>query len=156
MPREETLYRPPGADSIAAVTSGTCYSRAGSPHCWTMPVRLLVAIAILIAAFLAMFLVLIATETALTVWHYLRQAPLWVQLGYALILVGFPVAALAVFWTWFRPARKRRTAERPRPLSTEALEGELLSSAREGVDVSAAARAAWCAPSCPLPPGESR
>lgn len=103
-----------------------------------MPVRLLVAIAILIAAFLAMFLVLIATETALTVWHYLRQAPLWVQLGYALILVGFPVAALAVFWAWFRPARKRRTAERPRPLSTEALEGELLESAREGVDVSAA------------------
>ena len=41
-----------------------------------MPVRLLVAIAILIAAFLVMFLVLIATETALTVWHYLRQAPL--------------------------------------------------------------------------------
>jgi len=103
-----------------------------------MPVRLLVAIAILIAAFLAMFLVLIATETALTVWHYLRQAPLWVQLGYALILVGFPAAALAVFWAWFRPTRKRRPAERSRPLSTEALEGELLESARQGVDVSAA------------------
>ena len=61
-----------------------------------MPVRLLVAIAILIAAFLVMFLVLIATETALTVWHYLRQAPLWVQVGYGFLLVGLPLLYVAL------------------------------------------------------------
>ena len=104
-----------------------------------MPVRLLVSIAILIAAFLVMFLVLIATETALTVWHYLRQAPLWVQVGYGLILVGLPLATLAVFWAWFRPARKnpRKPSARKR-LTADELEGELLESAQAGVDVSAA------------------
>jgi uncharacterized protein len=104
-----------------------------------MPVRLLVAIAILIAAFLVMFLVLIATETALTVWHYLRQAPLWVQLGYGLILVGLPLATLAVFWAWFRPTKKSaRKSQARKRLTADELEGELLESARAGVDVSAA------------------
>ncbi len=68
-----------------------------------MPLRIIFSIAILIIAFLVLFLVLIATETALTVWHYLREAPLWVQLGYALILVGLPLATLLLFWRWFRP-----------------------------------------------------
>ena len=102
-----------------------------------MPFRLLVSIAILIITFLVLFLVLIASETALTVWHYLKQAPLWVQLGYAVILAGLPLLTLALFWSWFRPSRKNKTAER-RELSPEALQEELLESARLGVDVSAA------------------
>ena len=72
-----------------------------------MPVRLLVSIAILIIAFLVLFLVLIASETALTVWHYLKGAPLWIQIAYAVILVGLPLLTLVVFWSWFRPSRKR-------------------------------------------------
>jgi GTP-binding protein EngB required for normal cell division len=102
-----------------------------------MPVRLLVSIAILIIAFLVLFLVLIASETALTVWHYLKEAPLWVQLGYAVILVGLPLLTLVFFWNWFRPSKKRKTAEK-KELSTETLQGELLESARQGIDVSEA------------------
>ncbi len=102
-----------------------------------MPVRLLVSIAILIAAFLVLFLVLIASETALTVWHYLKQAPLWVQIGYAVILVGMPLLTLVFFWNWFRPAKKKKAPE-PRQLSEELLQDELLESARQGVDVSEA------------------
>ncbi len=103
-----------------------------------MPVRFLVAIAILIVAFLVLFLVLIATETALTVWHYLQQAPLWVQFGYGLLLVGLPLATLLLFWKWFRPSRKRRRHSERRQLSPESLQDELLESARQGVDVSEA------------------
>jgi small GTP-binding protein len=103
-----------------------------------MPLRILVSIAILIVAFLVLFLVLIATETALTVWHYLKEAPLWVQLGYALILLGLPSLTLLFFWKWFRPARKKKTAAEPRTLSAEALQDELVESARQGVDVTAA------------------
>ena len=102
-----------------------------------MPVRLLVSIAILIVTFLVLFLVLIASETALTVWHYLKQAPLWVQIGYAFILVGLPLLTLILFWNWFRPSRKKKPVQRA-PLSEETLQDELLESAREGVDVSAA------------------
>jgi GTP-binding protein EngB required for normal cell division len=100
-----------------------------------MPVRLLVSIAILIIAFLVLFLVLIASETALTVWHYLKEAPLWVQLGYGVILVGLPLLTLVLFWSWFRPTKKDRSPP-PRELSEEALQDALVESAREGVDVS--------------------
>ena len=104
----------------------------------TMPLRIIFSIAILIVAFLVLFLVLIATETALTVWHYLREAPLWVQLGYALILVGLPMATLLLFWRWFRPSKKKKGGLETRPMSLEALQDELVESARQGVDVSAA------------------
>jgi GTP-binding protein EngB required for normal cell division/uncharacterized protein (DUF697 family) len=102
-----------------------------------MPVRFLVSIAILIVAFLVMFLILIASETALTVWHYLKQAPLWVQLGYAVILVGLPLLTLPLFWKWLRPGKKVRRPQK-RVLSDSALQDDLLESARQGVDVSAA------------------
>jgi len=102
-----------------------------------MPVRLLVSIAIIIITFLVLFLVLIASETALTVWHYLKEAPLWIQLGYAVVLIGMPMLTLVFFWNWFRPSKKQRPA-RKQELSNEALQDELLESARQGIDVSEA------------------
>jgi GTP-binding protein EngB required for normal cell division len=103
-----------------------------------MPLRLIVSIAILIGTFLVLFLVLIATETALTVWHYLKQAPAWVQLGYAVLLVGLPLASLLLFWRWFRPSKKNKGGLARRHLDLETLQEELVESARQGVDVSAA------------------
>ena len=102
-----------------------------------MPVRLLVSIAIVIVAFLVLFLVLIASETALTVWHYLKDAPLWVQIGYAFILVGMPLLTLILFWNWFRPSRTKKTVAKAE-LSEQVLQDDLLESARQGVDVSEA------------------
>jgi GTP-binding protein EngB required for normal cell division len=102
-----------------------------------MPLRLLVSIAILIIAFLVLFLVLIASETALTVWHYLKEAPLWIQVGYSIILVGLPLLTLVLFWSWFRPSKKEKKAEK-RDLNEEALQDALLESANQGIDVSEA------------------
>ncbi|HET6591911.1 MAG TPA: GTPase [Xanthomonadales bacterium] len=103
-----------------------------------MPLRILASIALLIVAFLVLFLVLIATETALTVWHYLKEAPLWVQLGYALILVALPLATLVLTWRWLRPASRKKGGGASRHASIESLQEELVESARQGVDVSAA------------------
>lgn len=103
-----------------------------------MPVRLLVSIAILIAAFLVLFLLLIATEAAVTVWHYLREAPVWAQAAYALLLVGLPVVVLLVFWRWFRPPRRKKAAQGHRQVTAESLQESLLESAAQGVDVSGA------------------
>ncbi|MDH3924950.1 MAG: 50S ribosome-binding GTPase [Xanthomonadales bacterium] len=100
--------------------------------------RLLVSIAILIITFLVLFLVLIASETALTVWHYLKEAPVWIQVGYAFILVGMPLLTLILFWNWFRPSRKKRTAAKSPELSGQTLQDDLVDSARQGVDVSSA------------------
>jgi GTP-binding protein EngB required for normal cell division len=102
-----------------------------------MPLRFLASVAFLIVAFLVIFLILIASETALSVWHYLKQAPLWIQLGYAVLLAGLPAATLLFFWKWIRPAKKRGSAQR-RELSDESLQNQLLESARQGVDVSEA------------------
>jgi GTP-binding protein EngB required for normal cell division len=104
-----------------------------------MPLRFLVSIAILLLAFLVLFLVLIASETALTVWHYLKEAPLWVQLGYGVLLLGLPVLTVVVFWGWLRPGRRRKKGRQPPGRQTpEALQQELLESANQGIDVSAA------------------
>ena len=102
-----------------------------------MPLRLLASVAFLIIAFLVIFLILVASETALSVWHYLKQAPHWIQLAYGVLLVGLPAVTLLFFWKWLRPARKARKSGR-RELSDESLQNELLESARQGVDVSAA------------------
>lgn len=103
-----------------------------------MPLRLLISVAILILAFLILFLVLIASETALTVWHYLKQAPLWAQVAYGIVLVGFPLLTLVVFWKWFRPGKKKSRKAPEKPLNAESLQEELVESARQGVDVSSA------------------
>jgi len=103
-----------------------------------MPVRLLVAAVITLTVFLVLFLVLLATDTALSVWHYLREAPPWVQLAYAVVLTAMPLLTLLVFWNWFRPGRKKGKKAEPRKLTTESLQDELLESSRMGVDVSQA------------------
>jgi small GTP-binding protein len=101
-----------------------------------MPLRLLIAVAGLILAFLVLFLVLVATETALTVWHYLREAPPWIQLGYALLLVGLPLASLLLLWSWYRPKKKRAAPSEERTLDEEKMRADLVESARQGIDVS--------------------
>jgi GTP-binding protein EngB required for normal cell division len=103
-----------------------------------MPLRFLASIVILIVTFLVFFLVLIASETALTVWHYLKQAPVWIQFAYAIVLLGLPLLTLVLFWNWFRPSRKEKKRA-PKPvLSSEQLQNELLESAQQGVDVTSA------------------
>lgn len=103
-----------------------------------MPLRLLISVAILILSFLVLFLVLIASETALTVWHYLKEAPLWVQVGYGIVLAGLPLLTLVLFWNWFRPTKKKSAQAEKKELNTEALQQELVESARQGIDVSGA------------------
>jgi GTP-binding protein EngB required for normal cell division len=102
-----------------------------------MPVRLLVIAFILIAFFLVLFLVLLATDTALSVWHYLKDAPAWLQLSYAVILAGLPLLTLVLFWNWFQPGRRKKPEPGRRTISTETLQDELLESSRLGVDISA-------------------
>ena len=103
-----------------------------------MSVRLLVAVVILIAFFLVLFLILLATDTALSVWHYLKEAPAWVQLAYAIVLAGLPLLTLALFWNWFRPGRSKKVQTTRRDVTVETLQENLLESSRHGIDVSSA------------------
>jgi len=102
-----------------------------------MRVRLLLFIAVLLVAVVTLFLLLLATDTALSVWQQLRVAPLWLQLAYTLVLLLISSATLWFSWRWLKPASKKLLVEdtQPDPLT---LQEELVESASAGVDVSAA------------------
>ncbi|NNK97737.1 MAG: GTP-binding protein, partial [Xanthomonadales bacterium] len=102
-----------------------------------MRVRLLLIIAVLLVAVVTIFLLLLATDTAMSVWQRLGAAPLWVQVGYTLMLLLISSATLWFTWQWLKPSRKKAPGP-VRELNAESLHDELLESANAGIDVSAA------------------
>ncbi len=100
-----------------------------------MPVRFLALIVLTVAAVLVMFLLLVATDTALSVWARLQAAPLWLQVGYTLALVGAASAISWLAWRWLRPSKKTRASRAAPPETREALHEDIVVSAQSGVDV---------------------
>jgi GTP-binding protein EngB required for normal cell division/uncharacterized protein (DUF697 family) len=84
-----------------------------------------------------LFLLLLATDTALSVWQRLREAPLWLQVAYTLVLLAISSVTLWLSWRWLKPADKKNPT-RGKSLDPFALQKELVESASAGVDVSAA------------------
>ena len=58
-----------------------------------MRVRFFLAMALVITAVVALFLLLLATDTALSVWQQLQDAPAWVRYGWISALPGGTYAA---------------------------------------------------------------
>jgi len=102
-----------------------------------MRVRLLLLIAVILVAIVTLFLLLLATDTALSVWQRLQQAPLWLQFAYTLVLLAVSGATLLFTWRWLKPAAKRPVGK-SRNLDHDSLQQALLESAGAGVDVSSA------------------
>lgn len=102
-----------------------------------MRVRLLLVIAVLLVAVVTIFLLLLATDTAMSVWQRLSQAPLWLQISYAALMVLVSGAALLLSWRWLKPSG-RKTSNEKKQLDPLSLQEELIESAQSGVDVSPA------------------
>ncbi len=102
-----------------------------------MRVRLLLVIAVLLVAVVTLFLLLLATDTAMSVWQRLADAPLWLQLAYGFVLLLISSASLWLAWHWLKPVRKKPSTE-TRQLDSESLKQDLMQSASDGVDISAA------------------
>ncbi len=102
-----------------------------------MRVRLLLFIAVLLVAIVTLFLLLLATDTALSVWQRLQQAPLWLQVSYTLVLLLVSSATLWFTWRWLKPARKKAVVER-RKFDASSFQESLVELAGAGVDVSPA------------------
>ena len=100
-----------------------------------MRVRLLLFVALLLVAVATLFLLLLATDTAMSVWQRLSLAPLWLQLTYGLALVLISSATLWLSWRWLKPADKKTVSEAP-TLDAFSLQEKLVESASAGVDVS--------------------
>ncbi|MGA9574795.1 MAG: GTPase [Lysobacterales bacterium] len=102
-----------------------------------MRVRLLLIIAVMLAAIVTLFLLLLATDTALSVWQRLQQAPLWLQLAYTLVLLLISAGTLLFTWRWLKPARKKPVTG-SKPLDQSDFQAALVESAGAGIDVSLA------------------
>lgn len=88
----------------------------------------------------ALALLLLLTDTALSVWERLTAAPAWVRYGWIGAVSAVTVLATWLAWRWLRPAPESRPeAERTR-VDAEALDRALADSAAAGVDVEAARR----------------
>lgn len=103
-----------------------------------MPLRLLVSIVILLVSLIVLFLFLLATDTALSVWHYLKDAPVWLRIAWIAMAVVLPLATVVFFWSWLRPRRRRPREEALAPASYDALQRDLLAAGESGVDVAPA------------------
>lgn len=103
-----------------------------------MSVRFLLILILTLIAFLALFVVLLATDTALSVWQRLSEAPLWLQLAYGVLVSLASVAAVLLTWRLLRPGRPARRTGRSRTVTRGSLEEDLVASAAAGVDVEAA------------------
>jgi len=102
-----------------------------------MRVRLLLFVALLLVAVVTLFLLLLATDTAMSVWQRLSEAPLWLQLAYGLMLTIISGSTLWLSWRWLKPAGKKAEAD-VRVADDFSLQEDLVKSAGAGVDVSAA------------------
>ena len=102
-----------------------------------MRVRVLLIITLLLIAIVTIFLLLVATDTALSVWQRLGQAPLWIQVSYAVTLILISSGALLLSWRWLKPSPNKPVAPK-KTLDPLSLQEELLNSAQSGVDVSSA------------------
>ncbi len=99
-----------------------------------MPIRLLVLIILTLVALLVFFLMLVATDTALSVWQRLQEAPMIIQLAYASLLMLTSVAAVWLAWRWMRPGKSKQLKD-VTPTNAADLKAELVTSANAGVDV---------------------
>ncbi len=102
-----------------------------------MRVKLLIFIAVALLAVATFFFLLLVTDTALSVWQRLREAPLWLQVAYSVVLFLISAATLLLAWHWLKPADKKVVSQN-RPIDSSSLQQELVKSASAGVDVSPA------------------
>lgn len=83
----------------------------------------------------AVGLLLIVTDTALSVWERLEAAPAWLRMTWIALVGGLAFLATLLAWRWLRPKRPSRTQADTTPPDRDALQQALEAAAEVGVDV---------------------
>lgn len=89
----------------------------------------------MVIAVVALALLLLLTDTALSVWERLAAAPAWIRYGWIAIVSSVTVLVTLLAWRWLRPRPTRRDTEVPDAPDAERLEADLVASREAGVDV---------------------
>lgn len=99
-----------------------------------MSVRLLMAAGIVLLGFLALALLLLATDTALSVWERLAAAPAWLRIAWIGGVSVLTLLATFFAWRWLWPVPKQEPEQKSEPLDEQSLQDQLNESLQSGVD----------------------
>ena len=83
----------------------------------------------------ALGLLLVVTDTALSVWERLEAAPAWLRLTWLGVVGALAFLATLLAWRWLRPKRTASPESDTAPPDRDTLEQALEDSAETGVDV---------------------
>jgi GTP-binding protein EngB required for normal cell division len=95
----------------------------------------LLAAALVLVAIVALALLLLLTDTALSVWERLAAAPAWVRFGWLAGVGAVTVGATLLAWRWLRPRPEAADAIPEPTLDPEQLQEELALSEAHGINV---------------------
>ncbi len=104
----------------------------------TQPIRILIAVGLVLVGALSILFLLLATDTALSIWARLADAPWWTILLYVGILLLVPAVVAVVVWRLLRRPRNTAARQETPELSADALQNELQLRAAQGIDVAGA------------------
>lgn len=108
-----------------------------------MPIRVLIAAGLLIALLLVLLVLLLATDTALSVWTRLQEAPLWIRISYGLVVALISMGSLLLLWRVLRPRQKKTTKSENSDagvIDETRLQQDILEAANAGIDIDDALR----------------
>ncbi|MEE4175425.1 MAG: GTPase [Xanthomonadales bacterium] len=98
----------------------------------------MLAAALVVVAVVALALLLLVTDTALSVWERLAAAPAWVRFGWIAVVSAVTVGCTLLAWRWLRPQPGDRPAEAESTPDLEQLENALAEAQADGIDVAEA------------------
>ncbi len=96
---------------------------------------MIIAVALAVIAVVAFALLLLVTDTALSVWGRLAAAPAWIRYGWIFAVTAVTLGLTALAWRWLRPRPVLGDESDAAPPSPEALEQALEDASAAGVDV---------------------
>ncbi len=110
---------------------------------WLPPssLRVLAGLGVFLGFGLAMLVILLVTESVLTVWKLLQDLPTWFLLGYLGGVSALSGLAAFVLWRILRPKRKRPISSSATPkLHPEELQTRIAEASTQGIAVDEAQR----------------
>ncbi|WP_456448320.1 GTPase [Thiolapillus sp.] len=101
-------------------------------------IRLILALLTGIALLFALLLGILLTDTLVNIWHNLREAPMWMQLGVASLLALFSLLSGWLVLRVLRPPKTLPGMDRQEPPDRETLQEQLQTARELGLDTTAA------------------
>lgn len=95
--------------------------------------RTLFTFFVIAISLISLLVVLVLTEKLLSIWSYLQQAPLWMTLVYAVVILLVAIFAVYLYLKLLKPSVREQ--QKLKPIDESSLREALKTQAQRGVDV---------------------